>query len=231
MAKVGFVSIRFSGKRNAQHPIYFKEGKGYYVKDLPDDFSALTGFEDKLYSKEQELTAQLKRCCHVYRAKKSVAKKVIAYKIISSYELLYSGDKGGQGVEFKEGITEKVHLPSYKLDNPPKALFGVDFHVLEALQDEDGGTYYKVSDTGRVPFSMGSEEQYVFVEYTPEREAFFLSVMTFLRQLIQFSARYVSGNSKEVEAAIESTRFDIDAISSFIKELKALKENNINPAQ
>lgn len=182
MPKIGKESFRISN-RLVDVEIWYMQKRGFYYKNIPQEVYDLTTFGQRRYKDEGELKTHLLCSLTEYHKKIESRRKVIAYHLHGSMELVmnrkegeycgYSGTKPGVSGKFDHSIWATDYL------------FGFDFHVLIEVSGRTK-EYYHVKDGdspgGIFRRSLGCYD--ILMDWTAEREQFFKDLKDKLQQLI-----------------------------------------------
>lgn len=205
MPKVSKIRLKYDRYYGRDHDIYYSSKDGFSVKGLPEDFQTLTSCRLLGYNTEGELSNALHAACHKYREAKTQSRKIIAYKCIASCELRMIKTGYGSYSGLLPNVSPKIADTGY---DSCLAQFGIDFLVLKVVDDGVRKSYYRIdSSTGEVINELReSLNDYQEMEYTEEREQFFLNLVESMKKMVVAASTFFGADSEQAVLFIEQNQ-------------------------
>lgn len=183
MAKIGKDMFVIKNENRCVE-IHYSQKTGFYYKGVPQEVYDLTNFGSKRYLDEGSLKQQLLCSLTEYHEKIRNCRKVISYHLYGSTQLIlnklegtYAGYSG-----IKTGVSKQF---DHKLDNNIENMFGFTFNVLIEVTGRTTEYYHvREDDFPGGPYRFASESKERIIDWTQEREQFFMDLREKLQQLI-----------------------------------------------
>lgn len=182
MPKIGKDNFRIKGQY-VEVEIWYTQKTGFYYKKLPEEVSDLTEFGHRRYTNEGEMKTHLLCCLTDYHNKIASKRKVIAYHLYGSAEMVMKRMEGEYNgyCGIKPGVSPHFDHPSGGVDY----MFGFDFHVLFEVTAQKT-EYFRIMADGTPGghFRKSPDRFCIIIDWTAEREQFFNDLKDKLQQLI-----------------------------------------------
>lgn len=203
MPKIGTIKLHYEGESYRYHEIHYKQGCGFYIKGIPTEFQGITGFCPEYFATEKQLTDDVQAACRKYRELKTFAKRVIIYYCQASTELRMNKESHGSYKGNLPGISDKISSCNY---GTPLATFGVDFKVMQVVDDGVKKEYFEVNmDNGTVsghPFIL--ERKWQSMDFTPERHQFFLDTVEAMKKMVLAASKFFGADPEKAALFIDN---------------------------
>lgn len=164
--------------------IWYSSKLGFYYKDLPEEFKALTKFHERRFEKENDLRNTFLCTLEEYHKQITKQRKVIIYRLYGSSEMVMNknGDLSYSGT--KAGVSKKFSTPDGL--NDVRYLFGFSYDVVIEFS---GRTieFHRIMPDGSIrqnPYRRDTSRNEYIIDWTPEREKFFKDLQSNLQNLI-----------------------------------------------
>lgn len=191
MGKVSQVRLRYLSSASKVHDIHFTKSLGYYVKDLPTDFTRLTGVDPGGYTSEDSLIKALKAASNVYLSKQNNTKKMIAYKLGASNDLLFDHDEVNNQIP-KQNVSSQFKSVT-KMMSREKLILSVDYMVVEVVANGSDKDFFKMEKGEKSKVILNMNE-YNLIDYSPERLSYFEMTQDFMQNLIVTLSKRIDDN-------------------------------------
>lgn len=206
MPKVGKIRLKYDDDFGKEHDIYYTSKELFTVKGLPNDFHSLSNFNQFGYATEDALAKALYGACHRYREAKTNTKVVILYKCQASSELKMNKVGEGHYQGLLPGVSVKIESAKY---DSCLAQFGVDFLVLKVVDDGVKKEYFRVDAVTKevkCEYRNSSVYQYQEMDYTEEREQFFLNLVESMKKMVVAASTFFGAGPEQAALFIEQNQ-------------------------
>lgn len=211
MPKVGTFDIRIDGIYYHLN-LHFTQKDGFNVRGFPDSVRLLTQDHGALRGHDtiDELKQAIRKRVDAFHEATRVTKKLIAYKLEMplSEVMNFAGEGTWRGQ--KEGIPDAM---ANKLECGSHAKgFVIEWKILSMTANGDTKVYYVVEqgpggeDIEGSTWHFGYNEKWGFMEWSPQRQAFFESIDKGIDQMVNNIASFFSLASDEMIARIDNGR-------------------------
>lgn len=182
MPKIGKDNFCIKGQY-VEVEIWYTQKTGFYYKNLPEEVSVLTEFGRRRYNNEGDMKTHLLCSLTEYHDKVASRRKVIAYHLYGSAEMIMNrmdGEYNGY-CGIKPGVSAHFDHPSGGADY----MFGFDFHILFEVTAQYTEYFCIMADgTPGHSFRKSPDRYCIVIDWTAEREQFFNDLKDKLQQLI-----------------------------------------------
>lgn len=178
MPKIG-TKIEKIKEQHVELIIWYTRELGFFYKGLPSDFINVTEFRNAGYESENALLRAFREALNAYHEQMKKTKKIIRYSLRGSTEMIMNKVREGGYSGIKDSVSKK-----FSTTEGGGYVFGFDYSILMETSGTDRKRYYLLREDG----SVGHEIQIMgginTVDWTPEREQFFVDMVANLQRLV-----------------------------------------------
>jgi len=209
MPKVGKITIRFhKDEQLREFDLHYSQKEKFHIKNVPHEFVRLTEFISSGYATEEGLRDRLHECVHDYQEKLKTERDVILYKICASTHLTSNITGEGNYSGQKKGVSKRISGMGYGV---PVCSFGVEYKKCKEI-DEGGKKYFPYKEDGTLGYEMRVEKSWSVIDWTPERESFFLSMYDNMENMIQKISLFFGDDDERVLSLIDAAHGNLKLI-------------------
>jgi hypothetical protein len=217
MPKIGKVQANFTGQTEV-FELWYSQKEKFNVKGLPKKFLELMREEFLPFGFETErlLTDTLFHAVNKYKELIKKERKVILYKIEASTMLTMNKEPFRPGVGecysgIKKGISKRIRTTNF---GSAEAAIGLEYII--AIEIDNGNKkYHPIAEDGSVGYAMNSHGriEYDVMEWSEQREAFFVALYESMQKLVFGISAFFSGNDIDLVNKIDNAGGNIKLLS------------------
>lgn len=159
--------------------IWYTRDGGFSYKNLPSDFTNVTGFRNGGYESENALLGAFRKSLSDYHEQMKQTKKVIRYYLKGSTEMLMNktGEHSYSGK--KHGVSDK-----FSTFEGGGYSFGFNYSVIMETSGTDKKRHYQLNEDGSIGRELYINNDGRNIDWSPEREQFFKDMVDNLQRLV-----------------------------------------------
>ena len=180
MPKIGKDHVTIRGKQ-VELEVHFSRKTKFHYNGLPEEIYHMTSLGIETYDTETALKQALRSALEIYHEKIKRTRKMIFYTLECSRELFFKQDETCVANTIPRDKVNRKFRPDLS------SRFGVGFDFLILLEVSAVKTeYYRLNEDGTPGYRMHhiKSTDATLIEWTPERERFFLNMVAQLQRLI-----------------------------------------------
>lgn len=189
MARIGKLRFKVTTPYPTEYPIFYTQKKGFEVRELPDDFQAVTKVKTYGYATESVLENAIAVGCRDYRDAKKSQKLVIVYSAKTSPILRMNRVKKGSYQGMLSGVSNNIG--GFSQFSMPLCTLGVDYEIFMQVDDGADPKYFSVDDNleivGQANVHMHEK---LMMDYTEERHFFFENITAAMRDVVRKLSKF-----------------------------------------
>lgn len=203
MPKVGKINVTYNSEDKPEvFDIYYNAKERFHVKGLSHDFLKLIEFRDFGYDKEQDLRDTMFWACKKYRELKTAQRKVIIFWLAagSIFTMNHLGDEHYSGK--KKGISEKIGSLGHGI---PQASVGIEYWICTETTEGADKKYHRLKDDGSIRYAIdeGKLRSATIMEWSAEREAFFLGMYNRMQDMVYSLSKFISLDEPDMLSMVD----------------------------
>lgn len=204
MAKTGYVEVRYENYKTTRHDIYYTQKHQFHIRDISNEFIAVTGFRAYQYSSKEHLIDTLREACRKYREANMQSKKVIMYYCEASTLLTMNQVSDGGFEGNLAGVSSDIKKCPF---GAADASFGISYKVAMMYDDGFEKKYFEIYPiSGRMStYEVNDKRKYRVIDHTDEREAFFKNMIESMKKMVLSMSMFFGADPEVAAMLIDSS--------------------------